>query len=185
MPLSYICDHYHKQAVTHIWELRRFELMYTLQGKTRPTRHTLLTLSLRTVQDHTYLMWSTYSDLSHSHQQGWVGPHLPRKRAPNTIHSTLADQSMGPYLVSLQSQPMKQWGQNQVSVDGGYSAYWAHKHQYAIGTFNTCSQGPTHRSLSNTDGTTTLEVPTFNIPLPNLPNWLSPLPSKGPARSPV
>jgi hypothetical protein len=25
-------------------------------------------------------------------------------------------------------------------------------HQYAIGIFNTCSQGPTHRSLTDTDG---------------------------------
>jgi hypothetical protein len=32
-------DDYHKQAVTHIWESRWFESMYTLQGKTRPTRH--------------------------------------------------------------------------------------------------------------------------------------------------
>jgi hypothetical protein len=39
MPLSYLYDDYHKQAVTHIRESQRFESMYTLQGKTRPTRH--------------------------------------------------------------------------------------------------------------------------------------------------
>jgi hypothetical protein len=39
MPLSYLRDDCHKQAVTHIRESRRFESMYTLQGKTRPTRH--------------------------------------------------------------------------------------------------------------------------------------------------
>jgi hypothetical protein len=39
MPLSYLRDDCHKQAVIHIWESRRFELMYTLQGKTRPTCH--------------------------------------------------------------------------------------------------------------------------------------------------
>jgi hypothetical protein len=88
MPLSYLRDDYHKQAVTHIWESRRFKLMCTLQGKTRPTRHKLSTLSPRMVWDHTYLTWSTYSNLSRSHQQSWAGPLLPRKRTPDTIHST-------------------------------------------------------------------------------------------------
>jgi hypothetical protein len=34
MPLSYLRDDCHKQAVTHIRESQRFKLMYTLQGKT-------------------------------------------------------------------------------------------------------------------------------------------------------
>jgi hypothetical protein len=46
MPLS-IHDDCHKHAVNHIRESRRFELMYTLQGKTRPTCHMLSTLILR------------------------------------------------------------------------------------------------------------------------------------------
>jgi hypothetical protein len=33
MPSSYLRDDCHKQAVTHIRETRRFESMYTLQGK--------------------------------------------------------------------------------------------------------------------------------------------------------
>jgi hypothetical protein len=33
----------------------------------------------------------------------------PRKRAPDIIHITLADRSASPYLVSLPSQPIKQW----------------------------------------------------------------------------
>jgi hypothetical protein len=56
MPLSYLRDDWHKQAVTHIRKSRRFKSMYTLQGKTRPTRHTFFTLSQGMVQDHTYLM---------------------------------------------------------------------------------------------------------------------------------
>jgi hypothetical protein len=36
---------------------------------------------------------------------------LPRRRAPDTIHSTSADQSTGPYPASLLSQPMKQGAQ--------------------------------------------------------------------------
>jgi hypothetical protein len=37
MPLSYLRAHSHKQAVTHIRELRPFESMYTMQGK--PDQH--------------------------------------------------------------------------------------------------------------------------------------------------
>jgi predicted GTPase len=64
MLLRYLRDDYHKQAVTHIRESRRFESMYTLQGETRPTHHTLFMFNPRMVQDHTYLMWSTYSNPS-------------------------------------------------------------------------------------------------------------------------
>jgi hypothetical protein len=45
MPLSYLHEDWHKQAVTHIWESQRFESMYTLQGKTRPTQHVRFPLS--------------------------------------------------------------------------------------------------------------------------------------------
>jgi hypothetical protein len=61
--LNYLRDDCHKQAVTHIWESQRFELMYILQGKTQPTHHTVSTLSPCMVQDHMYLTWSTYSNL--------------------------------------------------------------------------------------------------------------------------
>jgi hypothetical protein len=44
-----------------------------------------------------------------SRQQSWTESLLLRKKAPNTIDSTPADRSVGPYLVSLPSQPMKQW----------------------------------------------------------------------------
>jgi hypothetical protein len=80
MPLSYLCDDYHKQPVIRIRESRQFESMYILQGITRPTRHTLPTLSPRMVQDHTYLMWSTYSNPSRdANRFRWI-PLLPRKR---------------------------------------------------------------------------------------------------------
>jgi hypothetical protein len=108
MPLSYLRDDCHKQAITHIRESRRFESMYTLQGKTRPTHHTLPTLSPRMFQYHMYLMWSTYSNPSRDADRFGQIPLLPRKGASDTIHSTPADRSVGPYLVSLLSQPMKQ-----------------------------------------------------------------------------
>jgi hypothetical protein len=84
--------------------------MYTLQGKTWPTCHTLPTLKPRMVQDHTYLAWSTYSNPSRDADRFRQIPLLLRKRAPDTIHSTLAEKSMGPYPVSLLSQPMMQGG---------------------------------------------------------------------------
>jgi hypothetical protein len=46
---------------------------------------------------------------SMSHRQSWIESLLPRKRAPDIIHSTPTDRSAGPYPVSLPSQPMKQW----------------------------------------------------------------------------
>jgi hypothetical protein len=73
-----------------------------------------------------------------------------RKGAPDTIHSTPADRSAGPYPVSLPSQPMKQWEQSQASIDGRLLGLLASYHQHAIGMFNTCSRGPTHRSLIDT-----------------------------------
>jgi hypothetical protein len=131
--------------------------MYTLQGKTRPTHHTHPTLGPRIVLDHTYLMWSTHSNLSRSHQQSWVGSLFPRKKAPDTIRSTPADWSVGPYLISLPSQPMKQWGQSQPSIDGRLLGLSGSYHQHAIGTFNTYSRGPIYRSLNDTSGGYNLE----------------------------
>jgi hypothetical protein len=77
---------------THIRESRRFESMYTLQGKTWPTRHAHPTLSPHMVTDHTYLTWSIHSNISRiADRFGWI-PLLPRKRAPDTIPSTPSDQ---------------------------------------------------------------------------------------------
>jgi hypothetical protein len=63
-----------------------------------------------------------------------------------------ADRSVGPYPVSLPSQPMKKWGQSQPSIDGRLVDLPGPYHRYEIGTFNTCSQGLTHWSLTNTGG---------------------------------
>jgi hypothetical protein len=48
----------------------------------------------------------------------------------------------------------KQWssGESQTSVDSRLLGLPSPYHQYAIGTFNTCSLGPTHRSLTDTGG---------------------------------
>jgi hypothetical protein len=75
---------------------------------------------------------------------------LPRKRAPDIIHSTSADLSVGLYPVSLPRQPLKKWRQSQSSVDGLLLDLPDPYHWHAIATFNTCSRGPTHRSLTDT-----------------------------------
>jgi hypothetical protein len=131
--------------------------MYTLQGKTWPTHHTHATLSPCMVPDHMYLTWLMNSNLSCSHQQSWAGPLLLRKRVPDTIHSMSADWSMGLYPVSLPSQPMKQWGQSQTSVDSQLLGLLGPYHRHAIGTFNTCSWGPIHRFFTDTGGGYSLE----------------------------
>jgi hypothetical protein len=92
---------------------------------------------------------------------------------PNIIHNTPADRSMGPYsLLSYNSQ----WssGKSQAFVDIRLLGLPGPYHRHAIGTFNTCLRGATHRSL---------EVPACHIPLPDLPNQLSPLSPKGPNQS--
>jgi hypothetical protein len=109
MPLNYLRDDCHKQAVTHIRESRRFESMYTLQGKTRPIRH------IRFPHQSMYARpmlpagglrtWQPFA----SHQHSWTESLLLRKRAPDTIPSTPADRFTGPHPVSLPSQPIKQW----------------------------------------------------------------------------
>jgi hypothetical protein len=84
--------------------------MYTLQGKIRPTHHTLSMLSSRMTLNHTYLTHSGYSNLSHSRQQIWTDSLPSRRRAPDPIHSMMADWSTGLYPASLPQQPIKQWG---------------------------------------------------------------------------
>jgi hypothetical protein len=83
--------------------------MYTLQGKTWPTRHVRFphqsTYARRTLPAGGPRTWQP----STSHRQGWTESLLPRKGAPDTIPSAPADRSTGPYPVSLPSQPMKQW----------------------------------------------------------------------------
>jgi hypothetical protein len=130
--------------------LWRFESMYTLQGKTRPTHHVRFphqsTYARRTLPVGGPRTGQPFT----SHRQSWAGPLLLRKRAPNTIHSAPADRSTGPYPASLLSQPMKQWGQSQASINGRLLGLLDPYHQHVTGTFNTCSRGPTHRSLTDT-----------------------------------
>jgi hypothetical protein len=80
-------------------------------GETQPTHHTHPTSNPHMVSDHTYLTWSTHSNISLSCQQIWTDPLLPRRKAPDPTHSILVDRSMGLYPASLLEQPKKQWGE--------------------------------------------------------------------------
>jgi hypothetical protein len=77
--------------------------------ETRPTRHVRFTCqstyTLRTLPAGGPRTWQP----SMSHRQSCTESLLPRKRAPDTIPSTPANCSAGPYPVSLSSQLMKQW----------------------------------------------------------------------------
>jgi hypothetical protein len=123
------------QVVTHIRESRWFESMYTLQGKpdthdtytSRASPHMPLVRFLRGVP--------VRGNLLRSCQQHWTKLLLPRKRAPVPIHSTPADWSSRGKAKHLLST-------SYIGLLGTY-------HQYVISTFNTCSWGPTHRSLTD------------------------------------
>jgi hypothetical protein len=65
--------------------------MYTLQGKTWSTWHVRFprqfTYARRTLSVGSPHTWQPFT----SHRESWAGPLLPRKRAPDTIHSTPTD----------------------------------------------------------------------------------------------
>jgi hypothetical protein len=160
--------------------------MYTLQGKTRPIWHVRFprqsmyawcTLPMRSPRT-----WQPFM----SHQQSWAGLLLPRKMALDTILSAPADRSAGLYPVSLPSQPMKKWGQSQASISGKLLGLLGPYHQYAIGTFNTCSRVPTPRFLTDTGGGYHIENLGIATTLsPPFPSEGSTDPLIGLARSPL
>jgi hypothetical protein len=128
------------------------------------------TLSPRVFPDHTYLTWSTHSNLSRSHQQIWTDPLPSRRRAPNPTHGTTTGRFVGPCLASLPQQAMRQWGKDKLLLTTCYYAYQAHISAMWSIRWILARGGSTHRFLIDTGGATTLEVPAFYITLPDLPN---------------
>jgi hypothetical protein len=139
--------------------------MYTLQGTTRPIRHTLSTLSPRRFQGHTYLTWSTHSNpswvtdsvrQSHYSQEKWLPTQSTAHRLTDPwVHTQFLSQA-------------NQWssGESQTSINSRLLGLLGPYHRHAIGTFNTCSRGPTHRSLTDTDGGYNLGGAAFHVPTP-------------------
>jgi hypothetical protein len=85
-------------------------------------------------------------------RQIWTDPTAPEKKGPDTIHNTPTDRSTGPY-PSFSPEPANEAGGVSQAPDGdqvlGLSGPY---HRHTIDTFNTCSRGPTHRSLLDTGG---------------------------------
>jgi hypothetical protein len=137
---------------THIWESWQFKSMYTLQGKTRPTRHMLFTFGPRMTLDHTYLTWSTYHNLSWiTNRFGRIPLHL--RNIDSWLHPQHADWSICGSPPSF-SPPHRQWNS---SLKPRFYRWQATSltgpiYQYAIDTFNTCSWKPTHWSLTDIGG---------------------------------
>jgi hypothetical protein len=168
MPLTYLRDNCHKQAVTHIWVSRWFKSMYTLQGKTRPTRHMASMINPRMVQDHTYLTRSMHSNPSRDTNS--VGQsHCTREK--RLLTQSTARWLTDPWVCTQFLSQASQWSseESQTSVDSRLLDLPDPYHWHAISTFNTCSRGSTHRSLTDTGrgynlggtGFTHIHSPTF------------------------
>jgi hypothetical protein len=157
--------------------------MYTLQGKTWPTRHVRFppqsTYARRTLPTGGPRTWQP----STSHRQSWTESLLPRKMAPDTIHSTPVDRSVGPYPISPPSQPMKQWRklniyqQQATRFTGLISPACDRYVQYLLMGANITVLNWHRRGLQSWR----CQFTTYQ--LPNLPNQLSLLSPSDPARS--
>jgi hypothetical protein len=93
---------------------------------------------------------SPYVATFHESSTEYSRSTAPEKKGSRHNPQRTADRSVGPYPASLPSQLMKQWGQSQASINGQLLGFLGPYHQYAIGIFNTCSRGPTERSLTDT-----------------------------------
>jgi hypothetical protein len=108
---------------THIRESRRFESMYTLQGKTRSTRHMLPTLDSHMVPDHTSPMVRV----------GNLSLVPTRMKHASTLGRNLGDRRQtDPAVVLGHLIPPPSWlswsreERFQSSGDTATSAYWVH-----------------------------------------------------------
>jgi hypothetical protein len=105
------------------------------------------TLDLRMVPDHTSHVVHVGQPFT-SHHKVETDPYTRKKSwQPKTDWPSCV---LGGLILPPMWHP---WSRGERFRPSGYtttSAYWAHKHRHAIGTFNTCLRGPTHRSLTNT-----------------------------------
>jgi hypothetical protein len=118
-------------------------------GKTRPTRHTHPTTGPRMVPDHRYITWSTHSNLSRSPHEVERGP------TPEEILATTGRLARPSSWVTSSFLP-----HDRLSVGERYFSQVVtqlHRftrpiYQHVISTFNTCSRGSTHQSITDTGG---------------------------------
>jgi hypothetical protein len=133
---------------------RWFESMYTLQGKTQPTRHVHFprqpTYARRMLPASGLRMWQPFM----SHQQDWTDALLLTKSAPDST-SQPGWVVHGMRLNFSPNTAIETVCLSQAPVDGRLLGLSDPYHQHAIGTFNTCSRVPTPRSLIDAGGATT------------------------------
>jgi hypothetical protein len=135
-----------------ISESQRFKSIYTIYGKTRPTRHvrfphqstyvrrTLPTGSPRTWQPFTKSSTAMDRATVSEKKRSWHNPHhvgWPIRRSISSSSPEPAIEAVGIKSPSADNQLL--------GLPGPY-------HRHAIGTLNTYSQGSTHWSLTDTDG---------------------------------
>jgi hypothetical protein len=74
------------------------------------------------------------------------------KGSSDNISSTLADRSKGPHVVFLPHSAIEAVEKAKYLLMTNYIGLLGTYLQHVISTFNTCSWGPTHQSLSDMDG---------------------------------
>jgi hypothetical protein len=125
--------------------------MYTLQGKTRPTRH------VRFPRQSTYArcmlpaVVPVRDNLSRVTDRVGRILLLPRKSAPDST-SQPGWVAHGTRLSFSPKTAIEAVDLNQAPVDGRLLGLPGPYHWHAIGTFNTCSRVPTPQSLTDTGG---------------------------------
>jgi hypothetical protein len=147
--------------------------MYTLHGKTRSTQNVRFPHQsiyaqrmLPVGSPHT---WQPFT----SHRQIWMDPTAPQKKG-SWYNSQHADWPIRMFIPSFSPKPTNEAVDlSQASVDDKLLGSLDPYHQHMIGTFNTCSRGPTHRSLTDPDGGYNLAGAGLPKPLPDLSNWRS------------
>jgi hypothetical protein len=131
--------------------------MYTLQGKTWPTRHVCFpcqtTYTQRVLPVGGPRTWQTFvlssTDLNRSTAPEKKGTQHSPQHAGWPIRGSIPNFSP--------TTANKAVGKSQASVDNQLLGLPSPYHRHAIGTFNTCSWGPIHRSLTDSGGGYCLE----------------------------
>jgi hypothetical protein len=94
---------------------------------------------------HTRSWQAVHSNLLHSHQQIWAEPLLPMPPSPT-------EWPTGPAQFLSSTSHWSSGGKIKHLLTTGYIGLLDSYLQYVICTFNTFSWGPTHRSLTDTNG---------------------------------
>jgi hypothetical protein len=146
--------------------------MYTLQGKIQPTRHLRFPRQSmyvrRTLPMGSPRTWQFFTLT----QQSWTDSLLLRKSTPDST-SQPGWVVHGIHLSFSPNITIEAMRLSQTFVDNKLLGLPGTYHQHAIGTFNTCSRGPTHQYLTDTGGGYNLVGASLPIPLPDLPNQRS------------